>query len=223
MTTRPDDRTDQDQSRTGTEYGSSRRTEADPEDNRPDGGYADPGRVDTQSDSRQGEQAEPGRVASPSASPSPSPSPSDQRQTEYAEPGEANADTDAPAQTGSSTSAGRSNHEDSAQPDPNAGPTGSGDTSGPDEDERERLIPQERTDEYTARWDALKGGFVDEPRQAVAAADQLVRELLDELHEVFRTQREGLEQGLDADRTSTEDLRVALRRYRSLFDRLLSV
>ena len=75
----------------------------------------------------------------------------------------------------------------------------------------------------TARWDALKGGFVDEPRQAVAEADQLVRELLDELQEVFRTQREGLEQGLDADQTSTEDLRVALRRYRSLFDRLLSV
>ena len=224
MTTRPDDRTDQDQSRTGTEYGSSRRTEADPEDNRPDGGYADPGRVDTQSDSRQGEQAEPGRVASPSASPSPSPSPSDQRQSEYAEPGEANAGTDAPAETGSSTSSGRStDHEDSTQRDPNADTTGGGVTSGPDGDVRERLIPQERTDAYTARWDALKGGFVDEPRQAVAEADQLVRELLDELQEVFRTQREGLEQGLDADQTSTEDLRVALGRYRSLFDRLLSV
>jgi hypothetical protein len=101
--------------------------------------------------------------------------------------------------------------------------TGGGETSGPDEGERDRLVPQERTDEYIARWDALKGGFVDEPRQAVADADQLVRELLDELQEVFRTQREGLEQGLDADQTSTEDLRVALRRYRSLFDRLLSV
>jgi hypothetical protein len=123
-----------------------------------------------------------------------------------------------------STSTGRStDHEDSAQRHPNADTTGGGKTSGPDEEERERLIPQERTDEYTARWDALKGGFVDEPRQAVAEADQLVRELLDELQEVFRTQREGLEQGLDADQASTEDLRVALRRYRSLFDRLLSV
>ena len=214
MTTRPDDRTDQDQSRTGTEHGDSRRTEAGPEDNRPDGDYADPGRVDTQSDSRQGEQAEPGRVASRG----------NQRQGEYAEPAEANPGTDAPAETGSSTSSGRStDHEDSAQRHPNADTTGGGETSGPDGDERERLIPQERTDEYTARWDALKGGFVDEPRQAVAEADQLVRELLDELQEVFRTQREGLEQGLDADQTSTEDLRVALRRYRSLFDRLLSV
>ncbi len=214
MTTRPDDRTDQDQSRSGTEYGDGRRTEADPEDNRPDGGYADPGRVDPRSESRQGEHAEPRRVGSPS----------DLRQGEYAEPGEAAAGRDAPAETRSSTSMGRStDHEDSAQRHPNADTTGGGETSGPDEEERERLIPQERTDEYTARWDALKGGFVDEPRQAVAEADQLVRELLDELQEVFRTQRQGLEQGLDADQTSTEDLRVALRRYRSLFDRLLSV
>jgi hypothetical protein len=214
MTTRPDDRTDQDQLRTGTEHGDSRRTEADPEYNRAEGGHADPGRVDPQSYSRKGEQAEPGRVDSPS----------NQRQGEYAEPGEANAGTDAPAETVSSMSAGRStDHEDSAQRHPNADTAGGGETSGPDGEERERLIPQKRTDEYIARWDTLKGGFVDEPRQAVAEADQLVRELLDELQEVFRTQRQGLEQGLDADQTSTEDLRVALRRYRSLFDRLLSV
>ena len=213
MTTRPDERTDQDQSRSRTEHGDSRRTEAEPEDNRPTG-LRRPRRVDTQSDSRQGEQAGPGRADSRS----------DQRQGEYADPGEPNAGMDPPAETGSSASAGRStDHEDSVQRHPNAGTTGGGETSGPDEGERERLIPQERTDEYIARWDALKGGFVDEPRQAVAEADQLVRELLDELQEVFRTQRQGLEQGLDADQTSTEDLRVALRRYRSLFDRLLSV
>ncbi len=214
MTTGPDDRTDQEQSRSGTEHVGSHRIEANLEDNRPDGGYADPGRVDPQSYSRQGEHAVPGQVDSPG----------DQRQGEYADPREANAGTDAPAETGLSTSTGRStDHEDSAQRHPNADTTGGGKTSGLDEEERERLIPQERTDEYTARWDALKGGFVDEPRQAVAEADQLVRELLDELQEVFRTQREGLEQGLDADQASTEDLRVALRRYRSLFDRLLSV
>jgi hypothetical protein len=69
----------------------------------------------------------------------------------------------------------------------------------------------------------VKGAFVDEPRQAVAAADQLVSELLDELQELFRSQRHDIEQGLDADQTSTEDLRLALGRYRSFFDRLLSV
>jgi hypothetical protein len=85
----------------------------------------------------------------------------------------------------------------------------------------EPLFPRQRADEYAARWDAVKGGFVDDPRQAVGQADQLVGELLDELQELFRAQRQGLEQDLDADEVSTEDLRLALRRYRSFFDRLL--
>ena len=65
--------------------------------------------------------------------------------------------------------------------------------------------------------------FVDEPRQAVQQADALVGELLDDLERLFREQRQDIEQGLDNDDTSTEDLRMALRRYRSFFDRLLSV
>ena len=100
-------------------------------------------------------------------------------------------------------------------PDPTAGGTGT--------DTREPLVPQQRSAAYTARWNDVKGGFVDEPRQAVAAADQLVSELLDELQQLFRSQRHDIEQGLDADQTSTEDLRLALGRYRSFFDRLLSV
>jgi hypothetical protein len=65
--------------------------------------------------------------------------------------------------------------------------------------------------------------FVDEPRQAVARADTLVGEVLDELETLFREQRRQIEQGLDNDEASTEDLRLALRRYRSFFDRLLAV
>lgn len=92
-----------------------------------------------------------------------------------------------------------------------------------DSGEREPLVPRQRSEDYSARWDQVKGGFVDEPRQAVAAADQLVSELLEELQELFRGQRRDIEQGLDANEGSTEDLRLALRRYRSFFDRLLSV
>jgi hypothetical protein len=46
--------------------------------------------------------------------------------------------------------------------------------------------------------------------------------VLDELEELFRRQRDELEQGLDSEQTTTEDLRQALGRYRSFFDRLLS-
>jgi hypothetical protein len=87
---------------------------------------------------------------------------------------------------------------------------------------RERLVPAERAHDYSSRWDALKGDFVDEPRRAVAQADDLVGELLDEIQRLFADQRRNLEQGFDHDRASTEDLRLALRRYRSFFDRLLS-
>jgi len=97
------------------------------------------------------------------------------------------------------------------------------DSSADGDEERAALVTRERADSYSARWDSVKGEFVDEPRRAVANADALVGELLDELQELFKQQRTQIEQGLDADETSTEDLRVALRRYRSFFDRLLSI
>jgi hypothetical protein len=83
--------------------------------------------------------------------------------------------------------------------------------------------PQQRSAAYSARWDEVKVRFVDEPRQAVAAADQLVGEVLEELQELFRSRRHDIDRGLDTEETSIEDIRVALRRYRSFFDRLLSV
>ena len=75
-----------------------------------------------------------------------------------------------------------------------------------------------------SRWEALQVSFVDRPRDAVEEADRLVREAINSLSGGFATEREKLEQqwhrGEDA---STEDLRLALRRYRSFFERLLSI
>jgi hypothetical protein len=103
--------------------------------------------------------------------------------------------------------------------------TGSDRTAGDtmDHEQRERLVPEDRAASYGSRWDAVKSTFVDEPREAVAQADALVGELLDELETLFREQRRSIEQGLDSDETSTEELRLALRRYRSFFDRLLAI
>ena len=88
--------------------------------------------------------------------------------------------------------------------------------------QRTTLIPPERAESYNSRWNELKGEFVDEPRRAVRGANELVGEVLDELEELFRDQRADLEHGLDSEQTTTEDLRQALGRYRSFFDRLLS-
>ncbi len=84
------------------------------------------------------------------------------------------------------------------------------------------LIPAERAESYNSRWNELKSEFVDEPRGAVRGANELVGEVLDELEKLFRDQRADLEHGLDSEQTTTEDLRQALGRYRSFFDRLLS-
>ena len=88
--------------------------------------------------------------------------------------------------------------------------------------QRTALIEPERAESYNSRWNELKSDFVDDPRRAVRGANELVGEVLDELEELFRSQRADLEHGLDSEQTSTEDLRQALGRYRSFFDRLLS-
>jgi len=90
-------------------------------------------------------------------------------------------------------------------------------------DEREPLLPSDQTARYTDRWQTIQASFVDEPRQAVEQADGLVADLMQRLAASFSEERERLESQWDrGDDVSTEDLRVALTRYRSFFDRLLS-
>jgi hypothetical protein len=93
--------------------------------------------------------------------------------------------------------------------------------------ESEAAAPMFAEDEaagYRTRWDAIQTGFVDEPRRAVEEADALVAQVMKRLAEVFADERSQLEQQWDrGDQISTEDLRLALRRYRSFFQRLLSL
>jgi hypothetical protein len=86
------------------------------------------------------------------------------------------------------------------------------------------LLSDEETKNLRARWDAVQVGFVDEPRQAVEQADALVAGALTRLAEVFAEERARLVGQWDrGDDVSTEELRLALKRYRSFFGRLLSV
>jgi len=88
----------------------------------------------------------------------------------------------------------------------------------------EPLLPGEQSDRFDQRWNEIQASFVDEPRQAVEQADSLVAELMQELASGFSETRSKLEKQWDNDEgdVSTEDLRVALTRYRSFFNRLLS-
>ena len=86
------------------------------------------------------------------------------------------------------------------------------------------LFPTKELEDLRNRWSGVQTAFVDEPRKAVEQADGLVAAAMKRLAEVFAEERSKLEQQWDrGDNVSTEDLRVALQRYRSFFQRLLSV
>jgi hypothetical protein len=86
------------------------------------------------------------------------------------------------------------------------------------------LFPADQSSGYRSRWQEIQTGFVDEPRAAVQEADTLVAEMMRQLARTFADERRQLEaQWSEGEEISTEDLRLALQRYRSFFDRLLSV
>jgi|SRR5271163_3187547 hypothetical protein len=92
------------------------------------------------------------------------------------------------------------------------------------EEERVALFIANEANELRARWDGIQVGFVDEPRKAVQEADALVSATIKRLAEIFADERQKLERQWDrSENVSTEDLRVALQRYRSFFGRLLAI
>jgi hypothetical protein len=92
------------------------------------------------------------------------------------------------------------------------------------EEERVALFVANECNELRARWDSIQVAFVDEPRKAVQEADALVSATITRLAEIFADERQQLERQWDrSGNISTEDLRIALQRYRSFFARLLAI
>jgi hypothetical protein len=90
--------------------------------------------------------------------------------------------------------------------------------------EHATLLDDTSSADYRARWERLQIGFVDSPAETVAEADELVAEILQRIAQTFADERGALEQQWSGQgEPSTEDLRVALQRYRAFFARLLSV
>lgn len=86
------------------------------------------------------------------------------------------------------------------------------------------LFPDAEAGELRQRWDSVQASFVDEPRKAVEQADELVASAMKRLAESFASERSNLEAQWDrGDSVSTEDLRIALQKYRSFFGRLLAM
>ena len=86
------------------------------------------------------------------------------------------------------------------------------------------LFTEDSASAFRTRWDLVQKGFVDDPKAAVHAADELVAHVTKSLTETFANQRSDLEKRFnDAQEPTTENLRIALRQYRSFFERLLSI
>jgi hypothetical protein len=111
---------------------------------------------------------------------------------------------------------------------PQVSPTGAMESQAPQQGTRSEplaaLFQGEKADEFRQRWDAIQIGFVDDPRDAVRQADELVAQVLRSLAEGFADQRSQIEAGIgDGGESKTEAMRIALQRYRSFFQRLLSL
>jgi hypothetical protein len=71
------------------------------------------------------------------------------------------------------------------------------------------LFSDQTERELRTHWQEIQKGFVNEPRQAVERADQLVAKLMQQLAQSFSDQRNNLERQWDqAEKISTEDLRM---------------
>lgn len=91
-------------------------------------------------------------------------------------------------------------------------------------DESVPLMAEDAAGQFRARWEECQRGFVDEPRESVQKADQLVADLIRHLASQFSEQRSRLEtQWSRGEEVSTDDLRFSLQHYRSFFNRLLQV
>lgn len=88
----------------------------------------------------------------------------------------------------------------------------------------EPFLGDEEIDELQSRWNSLQVEFVDGPRDAVEQANALVAEAMDKVTSRLSENRAVLdEQWINHEDVSTEDLRIALQRYRSFFNRLLTL
>jgi hypothetical protein len=86
------------------------------------------------------------------------------------------------------------------------------------------LFTQHAMTDFRSRWDVIQKGFVDDPEQAVRAGDDLVAQVIKSLSDSFSEQRAALEGETNpTEKSSTENRRLAFQRYRSFFERLLSI
>jgi hypothetical protein len=88
----------------------------------------------------------------------------------------------------------------------------------------ESLFEENAARKFRTRWMAIQSKFVDDPRESVKQADDLVADIIKNVTMSFADRRITLEkQWNSGENISTEDMRLALKRYRAFFERLLTL
>ena len=86
------------------------------------------------------------------------------------------------------------------------------------------LFEGNEAEKFRTRWLAIQGRFVDDPTASVQEADELVADVIQGITRSFADRRGSLEKNWNGGgEASTEDLRIALKQYRSFFERLLTL
>jgi hypothetical protein len=93
---------------------------------------------------------------------------------------------------------------------------------GDNSDESTPLFADQEVDRFRQDWQGIQIAFVDDPKRAVSEADELVAAVIQSLASTFASHKSELESQWQQGEAATEDLRVALRQYRSFFNQLLS-
>jgi hypothetical protein len=91
------------------------------------------------------------------------------------------------------------------------------------EDDFAPLFENNEAEGFRTQWLEIQSRFVDDPSVSVKDADDLVADVIKNITRSFADKRMSLESQWKSGDVSTEELRVAMKRYRSFFNRLLSL
>ena len=181
---------------------------------------------------REVEQSDLSTSADASALPTESSASADQRSTAATDPDPAATDPGRHAQAEGSIAGQQEPANPYSPPAPesatiaseSSGGLGSAPQVGTESSNGTSLFADAELEELRTRWGDVQAGFVDDPKDCVQKADGLVSAVVEQLTSGFTEARSRLEQQWSrGEEASTEDLRVALKRYREFFDRLLAV
>ncbi|MGK5552220.1 hypothetical protein ACSNOI_11445 [Actinomadura kijaniata] len=88
----------------------------------------------------------------------------------------------------------------------------------------DRLLDRAEAERFHERWREVQSAFVDDPHEAVRRADELAAEVVNALGQALTAHKRTLDERWRTEkdeRPDTEQLRLALRGYRSFLERML--